>query len=150
MQVKFRGKIINEPNGILNGQWQYGSLIQEPNGICKIRAYHKNASGSHDYSEFQVEPESIGMFTGLHDMSGNEIYGAIGNKGGDIVVAKEVVERGDGYFDDAIGKVYYDEDHSAFLCGYEDVNGEVSEYLAFVWETECVGNCTDNPELLEQ
>lgn len=32
-----------------------------------------------------VHPSSLGMFTGLHDKNGKEIFGAIGEKGGDII-----------------------------------------------------------------
>ena len=32
-----------------------------------------------------IHPSSLGMFTGLHDKNGKEIFGAIGEKGGDVV-----------------------------------------------------------------
>jgi hypothetical protein len=36
------------------------------------------------YLGTEIHPSSLGMFTGLHDKNGKEIYGAIGEKGGDF------------------------------------------------------------------
>jgi hypothetical protein len=144
MQVKFRGKIINEPNGILNGQWQYGSLIEEPPSTYRIRAYHRNASGSHDYSEYQVEPESIGMFTGLQDRKGNEIYGAIGDKGGDVFEGEKMW----GDSDDPLKsrpicyEVYWDKAYAGFVTMFGP--------LTDAQELTKVGTHFDNPGLLEE
>jgi uncharacterized phage protein (TIGR01671 family) len=72
-RYKFRGLSIS------TGEWVYGSLIQE---TCDgfDRAYIKEFSDQLDIHQlsdiplFQVHPETVGQFTGLHDRNEREIY----------------------------------------------------------------------------
>lgn len=65
-EIKFRGKVADEPN-----EWVYGYLTNE-NTIYQPREmkYSKNCG----VGVFTVIPESIGQFTGLYDKDDVEIY----------------------------------------------------------------------------
>ncbi len=74
-QIKFRG-FRTETNEPVYGNLLYSGtdyLIRE---IEHDKGFHKS---------YFVEPESVGMFTGRTDKNGKEIYGAIGERGGDVV-----------------------------------------------------------------
>ena len=62
--VKFRGKRVS------NGEWLYGDLMHDNIGGCYI--YPLECDNL--YKENAVLPESVGQFTGLYDVNGEEIY----------------------------------------------------------------------------
>lgn len=68
-EIKFRGY------GKDKGQWIYGSLLDEKSvGIVAIQ--------DEDCHVWEVDPNSVGQFTGMYDCDGHEIYEAdiLGNK----------------------------------------------------------------------
>lgn len=133
MQVKFRGKRVD------GGGWVVGSLISDNVIVGKIIDFNDEYFNTEFW--YKVEPSSIGMFTGSTDKNGKEIYGAVGERGGDIVkleplwFIEEDVER--------IEVVVWDKEMSRFTIG-----NKTNIYPNSNWEI--IGNAFDNPELLEK
>lgn len=61
---KFRGKHR------IQKHWIYGSLMEYKNGDCFIFPF----DGYDSPDNYEVNPETVGQFTGLNDLEGKEIY----------------------------------------------------------------------------
>lgn len=122
-EIKFRGKTSE-------GEWVYGSPLipefEEYTAITECPTHHGMVT-------YEIEPETLGQYTGMKDKHGVEIYegdvisyvkGYKRDKNGDWVDDKEtfVIEFDDGVFSN----------HSLF---------SVSESV------EIIGNIHDNPQL---
>lgn len=123
-EIKFRGKSLN------TGLWSYGDLRQD-----NIR---RKA-----YVEYEVDPETIGQFTGLTDCKGKEIYE------GDILSFTVFdVFGGDRQYRGTVR--YYG---SRFMIWLSLDGGDC---LDLDWvieqddELEIIGNINDNPELIKR
>ena len=67
-EIKFRGKRL------INGEWAFGSLLMQGSGRMCIY------DDTHCMRE--VQPDTVGQFTEIHDAQGNEIYE------GDVIVGR--------------------------------------------------------------
>lgn len=72
--IKFRGKRLN------NGKWVYGYYLNDIDGKSHIVTEVMGAiscccdCGMSEMTMYQVDPKTVGQFTGLHDKNGKEIY----------------------------------------------------------------------------
>lgn len=137
-EILFRGKRTD------NGEWVEGSLVGYFKGKSasifesKSKAYHPVGTTTFcSTSLYDVDPSTVGQYTGLKDKNGKKIFE------GDIL---------EGHFDEdfpenitlveVIWKEYgfYTKEVSAGAEPLEEADGEIYEVI---------GNIHDNPELLE-
>ena len=62
--IKFRGKSID------GKEWLYGDLVSS----ADKKRFAILVNNKESYDECEVDPETIGQFTGLYDCNGNKIY----------------------------------------------------------------------------
>lgn len=119
-EIKFRGK------DILHKSWQYGSLAKDEPQKSYYIIDNEYGRG------IDVDKETVGPYTGLHDKNGKEIYE------GDILKS---IQWNDIYLVKYIGTAFY-------LCrkGNNGFN-KITTWNNAV-KSEIIGNIYDNSELL--
>lgn len=130
-EILFRGKRKG------NGEWVYGNYAVTDNNEKQHFIFQNKAF------EFEVDPETVGQYTGIIDDNGKKIFE------GDIL---SITNDDPDY--DYITKVYLD---CNTLC--VDVQGQDYDCTSIgfaigIWDDECdrlevIGNIYDNPEMLE-
>ena len=116
-EIKFRGK------DILHKSWQYGSLAKDEPQKSYYIIDNEYGRG------IDVDKETIGQYTGLHDKNGKEIYE------GDVLKGTFYGFPMPEY--DYVFQIYWDEKEKGFMANYFEPS-----------ECEVIGNIYDNPELL--
>lgn len=158
-EIKFRGKVKYNGNHKFNGEWIYGYYRNNDIGNAFITETLDEIE-NYIFEETEVEEETIGQYTGLHDKNGKEIYE------GDIV-KRTLIDKKDNrvFFEDTYqiifergtfkykgikefyinikGEKYKEENKSS----YKQELG--SNFGVNIESIEVIGNIYDNPELLE-
>lgn len=111
-----------------DGKWVYGDLENSPIGkFCRIHEYKDNG---YYKGEVDVDPDTVGQFTGLTDKNGKEVYE------GDIVRYRPNNKVYQVVFKDGI---FWGEGNNGCGCAAH-----------FFPACEIIGNIHDNPELIEK
>ena len=148
-EILFRGKtkaITGCPynNGKPDGKWVFGYVFSDL-GAMKIRQYETDRPECNDY---EVDPETVGQYTGLTDKNRTKIFE------GDIV-------KGITYSVTKTGVIVWIDEISSFGVRYVNAPNptawENSSILRCVsmgktdeFAAEVIGNIYDNPELLKE
>lgn len=122
-EILFRGKRKD------NGEWVFGDLVHFPDRT-KIDT-HKNGQ---PWRGYDVDPDTVGQFTGLTDGHGKRIFEG------------DIVRNADGYLFSAqypFAVKFCDGNFCGDAGGFVYISGEEFRYC------EVIGNIHDNPELLE-
>lgn len=134
-EILFRGKRVD------NGEWVYGFLrCRNYIDVWTPHTWEEDDGSKGEYStvkSYQVNPETVGQFTGLTDKNGKKIFeGDIvkscfrGEADKEPMTVEFRIERG-GWFPFACGDG----------CGCCEVDTYPPEY------TEVIGNIYDNPKI---
>ena len=119
-EIKFRGKRLD------NGEWVYGDLLHLVDGV-----YISNDNGN---NMAQVDPDTVGQYTGLKDKNGKLIY-----EGDRVYIDCE----------DATAIIKWSDDLARFTIHFEDEAVFVDFDDYYSKELEVIGNIYENPELLK-
>lgn len=130
-EILFRGKRKD------NGEWVYGNYAVTDNNGKQHFIFQNKAF------EFEVDPETVGQYTGITDDNGKKIFE------GDIL---GITNDDPDY--DYITKVYLDWNTLCVDVQGQDYDCTSIGFAIGIWDDECdrvevIGNIYDNPELLE-
>ena len=138
-EILFRGKRID------NGEWIEGNfgkyaLSSGENISCISIPKKESVAGSLCYD---VEPETVGQYTGLTDKNGKKVFE------GDVLEVHDELPFFDGYNSEELqfnGKVLFEENTGMYVCeSDEQGNAFCNMDLS---KCKVIGNIHDNPELL--
>lgn len=145
-EILFRGKHV------YSGEWVYGIPLFDL-ALCSLKCENQHNGeiitffgwndGCHEYDEFNVDPTTIGQYTGLTDRNGVKIFE------GDVVHI----------FGDDVGE-WKGVDYNALIAfidgGFCAIDGTVNDYAfrryalpRMDFNIEIIGNIHDNSELLK-
>lgn len=125
--IKFRGKSKRD------GKWYIGNLYDKD-------IYGKTHICTINRGCLDIDPDTVGQFTGLRDNNGLEIYE------GDIICSEKYKH---------IHVISYDDSLGSFVGKtpgdrYGTFTGLMSQKWINDFDKEIIGNIHDNPELLKQ
>jgi uncharacterized phage protein (TIGR01671 family) len=124
-EIKFRGKRLD------NGEWLYGSLV-----ILNGRYFIFDDANRHE-----VDPTTVGEFTGLKDKNGKEIYE------GDVIRSPLSEDKTRPH------RIFYHTGNAAFMGALIDRKElcylRLDQDWIYKFGKEVIGNIHDNLELLK-
>lgn len=125
-EIKFRGKRLD------NGEWLYGSLV-----ILNGRYFIFDDANRHE-----VDPATVGQYTGLKDKNGKEIYE------GDVIRSPLSEDKTRPH------RIFYHTGNAAFMGALVDRKElcylRLDQDWIYKFGKEVIGNIHDNPELIEK
>ncbi len=140
-EIRFRAKPLNyDPQTM--PEWAEGFCYQE---LHRGEMHHLITDGAHT---FEIDPDTLGQFTGLKDAKGNEVYE------GDIIHSPlhNIVIVKYGYNEECVthGRPKITDSFASYGWIAENVkNGLVGFLDNEFLQGEVIGNIHDNPELLK-
>lgn len=140
-EIKFRGQRVD------NAKLVEGDLIHGVNHkkgkvfiLPVVGGVMALGHGLDPLDGYEVNPETVGQFTGLKDKNGKEIYE------GDVYKVPEHYPASGGKWTEQIAKVVYE--NGCFRL--RSNKGFVAAISSFSDLIERIGNIYENPELIEQ
>ena len=126
-----------------NGKWVVGNFINHFSTYFKTEERHsiflpKPENDNGGYWVEDIDPETVGQFTGLYDCDGKEIFE------GDILLISDFSKVACEFIHGAFGYQYCNDFHSFARNTNFTFNPENSDE-----SFEIIGNIHDNPELLK-
>ena len=130
-EILFRGKRT------INGDWVYGDFVHGNERKSLRDSIFVYDSETQSFNDYEINPSTIGQYTGLTDKNGKRIFE------GDIVKTDKFSEPNKQYI------IKYDLQFGAFI-GNDRYNVYFVTFDGDSGEFEVIGNVTDNPDLLEK
>lgn len=128
-EILFRGKRVD------NGKWIFGDLRHIFHGEYRTHIVDNSNGLNNGVCGLEVDPSTIGQFTGLTDRNDIKIFE------GDIINYND-------WWDEWSGVVKYDSNDAQFIVWFTD--DDIADFGSLCYgDCNVVGNIYDNPELLE-
>lgn len=125
-EILFRGKRT------INGDWVYGDFVRGNERKSLRDSIFVYDSETQSFNDYEINPSTLGQYTGLKDKNGQQIWE------GDILKFRDC----------GIYPVLWDADFFTFgSCWFSDFD---PLYKYDRNKIEVIGNIHDNPELLEK
>jgi len=128
-QILFRGKRVG------TDEWVEGDLVHDYwiSDNKTLKTAIRYLIGSHYSFPIEVDPSTVGQFTGLTDKNGKEVFE------GDLI-------HNDNW-NPSIYKVIFDNGEFCFVSIHM-IESPYTNSIHYVGDFETIGNTHDNPELL--
>lgn len=153
-------EILSRGKRVDNGEWVEGSLITDVfyrvgKGNKNSIPYILSVSGidydswedlDDDYGLYEVDPDTVGQYTGLTDKNGKRVFtDCIVTDGFDSIIG--IVRFGE--YSNPVADGYHIGFYIEWGGKYHDILRKDLGYWAKKSNFEVIGNIYDNPELLE-
>lgn len=148
-EILFRGKRLD------NGEWAEGSLMsvcgrngKDDYASIRVFTYHKDGDKEWvDWEDYEVDPATVGQYTGLKDKNGKSFWEGDIFKEDDSGIVRSIfrVPGGLAFEDNPVAFGY---DHRAPVYPYSSI----AEMQNASWLSQCceiIGNIHDNADLIK-